>query len=198
MPRNLAFDPDEKLHQAMLVFWEKGYAATSLKDLVDALSINRFSIYNTFGDKQALFQLVLEYYDRHVFKKTLCLLQPASKGMQCIERYLDYIAQALAEDRVGEFGCLIQNTALEGYTLSDPVYEYLKKLIDRWQKALCEVLVQARRQGQINADLDIDDAALFIIAHVQGMTVIRRTLGVESQQRCCSFFRKEIGGWYRQ
>ena len=51
MPRQKDFDPDRALGNAMELFWEKGYEATSVQDLVDRMGINRFSMYDTFGSK---------------------------------------------------------------------------------------------------------------------------------------------------
>ena len=62
MPRPKAFDPDAALQQAMQVFWERGYEATSVQDLVQGMGINRFSLYSTFGGKHQLFVTALERY----------------------------------------------------------------------------------------------------------------------------------------
>ena len=51
MPRPKQFDPDHALEMAMHVFWRQGYKATSIEDLAGAMGINRFSLYDTFGDK---------------------------------------------------------------------------------------------------------------------------------------------------
>ena len=49
--RPKSFDQDRILEQAMHLFWEKGFEATSIQDLVDHLGVNRQSLYDTFGDK---------------------------------------------------------------------------------------------------------------------------------------------------
>jgi hypothetical protein len=54
MPRAKAFKADEALQKAMHVFWEHGYEATSVQCLVEGMSINRFSLYSTFGNKHQL------------------------------------------------------------------------------------------------------------------------------------------------
>ena len=55
MPRPKQYDTDVVVEKAMHVFWEKGYEATSVQELVDATGINRFSMYQAFGDKHSLF-----------------------------------------------------------------------------------------------------------------------------------------------
>ncbi len=62
MPRNKEFDYDEKLIVARDLFWKKGYNATSMNDLVDAMEINRSSIYLTYGNKHDLFLKSLTNY----------------------------------------------------------------------------------------------------------------------------------------
>jgi AcrR family transcriptional regulator len=62
MGRTRAFDPDEALERAMMVFWAKGYEGTSLSDLTEAMGINRPSLYAAYGNKQELFRKALERY----------------------------------------------------------------------------------------------------------------------------------------
>ena len=62
MARPKEFQRDEVLEKAMAVFWSKGYECTSVQDLVDAMGINRGSLYDTFGDKQSLHVTVLERF----------------------------------------------------------------------------------------------------------------------------------------
>ena len=62
MARYKEFDPDDVLDKAMDVFWSQGFEATSIQDLVNAMGINRGSIYDTFGNKIRLFNLALSRY----------------------------------------------------------------------------------------------------------------------------------------
>src|ERR1700688_1910055 len=60
--RPRAFDGQKALHQAMQVFWRKGYLGTSLSDLTGAMGINRPSLYAAFGNKKSLFRKALTHY----------------------------------------------------------------------------------------------------------------------------------------
>ena len=57
------FDTERALELATLLFWRKGYEGTSLSDLTETLGITRPSLYAAFGNKEALFRLVLERYE---------------------------------------------------------------------------------------------------------------------------------------
>ena len=56
------FDKDNVPDRAMRVFWERGYEANSIDDLLKATGINRGSLYGTFGDRRSLFLSALDRY----------------------------------------------------------------------------------------------------------------------------------------
>ena len=58
--RPRAYDPDAALRAARDIFWVKGYAATSLDDIVEATGMNRPSLYAAFGDKEAIYLAALK------------------------------------------------------------------------------------------------------------------------------------------
>ena len=62
MARPKKYQRDEVINQAMEVFWRKGFAATSLSDLTDCTGLNKRSLYNEFGSKEALFLEALSRY----------------------------------------------------------------------------------------------------------------------------------------
>src|SRR3954470_18175839 len=63
MSRPKQFDPDATLTEAMEAFWERGYAATGVNDLLAEMGLNRGSLYGTFGDKKQLFLAALDRYE---------------------------------------------------------------------------------------------------------------------------------------
>lgn len=62
MARPIGFNKETALQQAIGVFWEKGYSASSVGDLTKAMGISRSSFYNTFTDKHTLYLTALESY----------------------------------------------------------------------------------------------------------------------------------------
>jgi AcrR family transcriptional regulator len=56
------YDRDAALDQAVAAFWARGYSATTLDDLVAAMGMNRPSIYNAFGDKEAVYRHALDHF----------------------------------------------------------------------------------------------------------------------------------------
>jgi TetR/AcrR family transcriptional repressor of nem operon len=80
MARAKAFNEDDVLDKAVEVFWAKGYEATSMQDLVNAMGIQRGSLYAAFGSKQQLFLRSLDRYGKVVVAQFLAILQSKPLG----------------------------------------------------------------------------------------------------------------------
>lgn len=112
MPWERQFNQEKALDTAMQVFWSKGYAATSMQDLVDEMGINRGSLYATFGDKHELFMAALRMFDEQVRQQMLARLtaeHPPREAMR--QLFITYLSKATLAS--GNRGCLLTNTALE-------------------------------------------------------------------------------------
>src|SRR5438874_8018466 len=111
MGRPKQFDPDEAMQEAMEAFWERGYAATSVNDLLDEMGLNKGSLYGTFGDKKQLFLAALEKYSDQRTCAVTDILEQKISARKVLASLLDYIAH----DCVGENahrGCLAAKAAM--------------------------------------------------------------------------------------
>ena len=86
MPRMAAYDRQDCLEKAVTLFWEKGFHATSLKDIEHALDMRPGSIYAAFGNKESLYSQALDLYAGTMGKDFLDNLssKPPLKGWQSI------------------------------------------------------------------------------------------------------------------
>ncbi len=194
MARPLAFDPDEKLQQAMMLFWRKGYKATSMQDLVEELGINRFSLYNTFGDKQAMFLRAIERYEEQVFGRLLHALQPPEDGLRRLEAYFDSLSRGLrGQYQVG--GCFLQNAMLEGGVCDPKVVERIRLVFLRLRGALADVIEGAKGLGEISASYSTEELADYLLLQAQGLIALHG-LGVGPQaESALQVIKRQIHGW---
>lgn len=77
-----AFSESSALNAAMEVFWQKGYAGASLSDLTSSMGINKPSMYNTFGNKEALFLKTTDHYIKTKMTPHMALLQEKGTALK--------------------------------------------------------------------------------------------------------------------
>src|SRR5258706_9867192 len=92
MARPREFDRDEVLERAMSVFWSKGFTATSTSDLVEAMQIGRQSMYDSFGDKRALYLEALAQYQQQSVTAHIGRLRSGKTALAGIEAMLAGLA----------------------------------------------------------------------------------------------------------
>lgn len=160
MPRNKAFDYNEKLKVARNLFWKKGYNATTLNDLVDGMQINRSSLYLTYGNKHDLF---LKSLTNYIQKKDRQYSQAAEKSEAPLEA-VKSIIYSVYESALQDNNCLFTNTVFE-LALSDK--EVSKLLTTQTLKAVElfeKLLKQAKADGTLRSDKDPLALAHFLVS----------------------------------
>jgi TetR/AcrR family transcriptional repressor of nem operon len=112
MARPVKFNKLDVLDRALEVFWEKGYEATSLSDLIDAMALSKSSFYNTFDNKHQIFIEALCRYNECMAAPLRESLSESSSGLEFIRAlFTEIIGQAEASS--GLKGCFLVNTATE-------------------------------------------------------------------------------------
>jgi AcrR family transcriptional regulator len=144
MGRPKSYDHQQVLKKAMMQFWQAGYAETSLSDLEAVTSLNRYSLYKGFGDKEQLFEQALAYYQEHIIAR---MLAPLVNQKTNIESLKDYFMQLnrLLKGKCGAYGCLYQNSQKEGIRQNKLVKQYSVELWRQQYRLFSACLAQAPR-----------------------------------------------------
>ena len=154
MARCVEFNEVEKIDKAMNVFWEKGYNGTSMQDLVDAMQINRSSLYNTIGDKHQLFMKCISNY----FDTAMCEIREKVAKEKSAKQALINIITDKAEWIVScDKGCLGMKTIFEIANDDSQVREFMSKNSDIFIEFLATTVQKAMDDGEMD---DTEDAAL--------------------------------------
>lgn len=174
MPRPCGFDRDEILDRALAVFWEKGYTATTLADLLAATGLARSSLYAAFGDKHGLFCAVLDrYVDALVAPALAPLADPARPCRIRLEAWLRRVisdAVACGDRR----GCFLGNTAAELAPRDPAVAARVRMALERVGAALHALLEEARETGEIDPGKDALALSRFFTATGQGLRLMAK------------------------
>ena len=112
MARPREFDEATALEAAIDCFWQRGYEATSVRDLVDKMGISGPSLYNAYGDKRSLFAQALERYFDHSARALIKQLETSLPPKQAVRRFIEEIIDRSVNDRERR-GCFLINSALE-------------------------------------------------------------------------------------
>jgi len=166
--RPLEFDPEQALDSALAVFWSQGYEATSLQDLLRAMSLSRSSFYQTFQSKHTLFERCLERYRDQVTGQLTEGLRGAGSGLAFIEGVLRSIV-AEAHNKKKTCGCLIMNTANE-FAQSDPrVTRRVTSGLASFRKVFLEAVQQAQQAGEIDSQQNPQALADYLVTTISGL-----------------------------
>jgi len=166
MARNKAFDPEERLEKARDLFWEKGYHATSMQDLVEAMQLNRASIYDTYGDKHALYLQCLANYatdKQEDYKRSAAGAASPVQAVECI------IRRALERTIEDGKACMVVKSSFELAEGDKEVRELLKKDGVKLTKVMEELLRKAQAAGEITKERDPVMLANYIVATFSGL-----------------------------
>jgi TetR/AcrR family transcriptional regulator, transcriptional repressor for nem operon len=112
MSRPREFDEIVALDAAIDCFWNRGYEATSVRDLADTIGISAPSLYNAYGDKRTLFVRALERYLDQSMRARIKRLEDSLPPKQAVRRFIGEIIEASVNDRQRR-GCFLINSALE-------------------------------------------------------------------------------------
>ena len=166
MARNKEFILEEKLEKAKNTFWEKGYASTSMQDLVESTGLNPGSIYGTFGNKHDLFLDSLKVYCNEL----LAEYKTASGNTtdSPLESLKAIVKKAIDFSFTSNKACMVVKTSFELAPDDVKALAIIKNQTDDLVKMMTDLIKAAQEIGEINPDKDPEISATFIISSFAG------------------------------
>ncbi|EJS69496.1 MULTISPECIES: TetR/AcrR family transcriptional regulator [Bacillus] len=174
MARLREFDEEKALDAAMQLFWEKGYAATSLSELTAKMEIQKPSLYSAFGDKEGLFEAALRRYTNLHAANIRTKLQNEQSVKGAIRTFFENMVE---EEYKKEFskGCFCINTMVE----LAPHNEKFEVLTREHQMYLAvifqELITKGIRSGELQNDLNAKALAQTLVTSLIGLTVLMKS-----------------------
>ncbi|WP_049572797.1 TetR/AcrR family transcriptional regulator [Nonomuraea sp. SBT364] len=174
MARAKEFDPDVALQRALELFWERGYEATSMADLVERLGVARASIYATFGGKHELY---LKALDRYLSTRDPDITEALSQPGPVLPALRALIWSYAEDSAEGHRGCMVVNAAVELAARDPEAARFVESSWRHLESVLTSALVRARAQGELPAGREPQALARLLLVLLQGMRVLGRTDG---------------------
>ncbi len=173
MPWERQFNKDEVLDRALQAFWQRGYGATSMQDLVDCTGVNRGSLYATYGDKRALFFAALERYDRDR-RSMLSGFERQYEPREAIRHVFMAFANDLSKSK-GNRGCFLTNTALELAAHDAEIRKFVSNAQIDVETFFTRMIRKGQESGQFSRGVQPDNAAKILLASMLGFVVLVRS-----------------------
>lgn len=180
MARNKEFDPAEKLEKARNLFWQKGYNATSMQDLVDTMGLNRGSIYDTYGDKHSLYLECLKSYVNASTCNCNTLISESISAMQAIEDIIDATVESAISNNKS---CMVVKSTFEMAACDAQVKDLAKNNCVQTSALFEGLIKKAQKTGEIKKNLDPALLASFIVSSFSGFSQNYALFGDAKQVR---------------
>ncbi|OAR25682.1 TetR family transcriptional regulator [Streptomyces sp. ERV7] len=172
MARTKEFDPDAALQSALELFWQRGYEATSMADLVDRLGIGRASIYATFGNKHELYLKALDRYGETYSAILFRELSGPGPALSAVRALVRRFAAESTAAKTRLIGCFTTNTAAEVAAHDAAAARRVEQSWEQLETLLHSALVRAVAQGELPPERDPRSLARMFLVLMQGMRVM--------------------------
>jgi TetR/AcrR family transcriptional repressor of nem operon len=170
MARTKDFDENEVLSKAIRLFWHKGYNGTSMQDLVDGLGISRSSLYDTYGDKHALYIKALESYQNSSGSEMCTIISNTPSAKEAIKQLLEFITRNMLNDKQHK-GCFMVNAGVEVAPHDAEVNDLLCKNEQQLEDVFYKTIKRGQESGEMKTTQDAMALTRFISNTVKGIQV---------------------------
>jgi TetR/AcrR family transcriptional repressor of nem operon len=172
MARSKEFDEKRALAAAMEVFWRQGYENTSLEALMREMGIAKQSLYDTFGDKRALYLKAMAFYRE---RTNSSLRETLTSAPNVKEGFARVLLGLVAESREQHLrGCLLLSANLERAVDDEEIARFLEDNQAEVESIFAEALRRGQRHGELPKGAEAEALAKFLVVAIHGMRAMAR------------------------
>lgn len=165
------FDEEKVLEAAMDAFWSKGYEATSMADLCDCTGLHKGSLYQSFGDKHALFMRALHHYSDKEFRETMAVVKSSASPLQNMRAIMHKVCEGADECK----GCLVINSMVELAPHNEDVKAAVNSFGEKRLHFMAEMIGEAQKAGEIRAELQPEKLAAQLMVTMAGLAATSKS-----------------------
>ncbi|MEO6782951.1 MAG: TetR/AcrR family transcriptional regulator [Bradyrhizobium sp.] len=173
MPRTRILDDETVLDRATSVFWRRGYAATSLRDLTEATGLSTAALYHRFNDKEGLFLESLRRYADQGLTDRFARLSALKSPVTAIRTFFDELIDMSVDDP-DRLGCFLVNTVLDGAATSSVASALVRARLGDVEAFFRSSLQRARKAALIDATIKPTAMAEILLGTVLAIRVLAR------------------------
>jgi TetR/AcrR family transcriptional regulator, transcriptional repressor for nem operon len=163
------FDEAEVIASALDVFWRKGLHDTTMQDLAAATGVQRGSLYNAYGDKEAIFLRAFDQYTEEFLETARASLAEGDAAAR-LRSFFDLIVGHMTTGSPPRC-CLTTRTALDAAVASPAVRQRVKGLLGRLEQLVGKAIGSAPNGLQA---IDAHRLARVVVTFTRGLAVMER------------------------
>ncbi len=170
MPRPTSYDRETALTSALTLFWEKGFHATSLKDLEAALEMKPGSIYAAFSSKEKLYSQAMQYYFEASLDAFRVEMAQAQSPLNGLAHHIRSYA-SLPLDHPHRQVCMLLKTIIDTQTTEPSLAEQARNHLDDIRTEIAMAFRDAQSNSEISAEANVNQLARRYQANVNALRV---------------------------
>lgn len=176
MPRRPNYDREDLIDRARDLFWKKGWAGTSLKDLETALTMKPGSFYAAFGSKEALYELALEKYSKGS-RDALAELTEQFGALGALKRFPARVVGTDGQTKA----CMVAKTLMELHGQDHPLAAKAEELLIAMERNFTTLFQQAQADGDVARGHDAQILARRYQSDLMGLRLSAERNGLNAQ-----------------
>lgn len=164
------------IEQSAPVFNRKGYAATSLSDIMEVTGLTKGAVYGNFADKEEVAVAVYHYHINNLIRK----LDDAMSGHDTRAEQLMAFTTFYRKNWKKIFergGCPLQNASVEADDNLDYLKPHVQQTVRSWVKGFARIIQRGQEQGEFRKKIDPEEYACLMISMMEGGIMMGKTMG---------------------
>ena len=173
MGKKRQFDEGEVLTLITDHFWKHGYAATTVDQLAVITGLTKSSLYNAFGNKEALFSRVIGFYVERVFGPVIQQMNTDNSMSDNLEKLFGMYFSADQNQHLS-CGCLLTNSLLELSGNEPKLYDETTERFDQVRNAVHQFFSVYEASGRLVPGCETGELTDLFMTFLQGLRVQAR------------------------
>jgi len=171
--------------KAAVVFNQRGFEGSSMQDIVEAVGLEKGSIYGHFSSKE---ELALEAFDfawADTVQKRMGNLDTVNHAVDKLKLHVDNYVDTPSFSG----GCPLLNTAVDADDGNLALRDRARKAMRGWEEALVNIVIEGQQRGEVRLEVQPQSIATFLISTLEGATAVSR---IDKRSRALAYAQENL------
>lgn len=168
MANTSKFNRTDVLTKASTLFWGKGFAGTSIRDIQDTVNMRPGSLYATFGSKEGLFKEALTSYTKQMSGSLDHCIGQVENPIEGLKSFVSFIIIDSQQNNPSGI-CMLYKASGEFMGENQPLFDFSQSLIQQFEKRVIGIFTDAKQLNFLDKNFDEANAGQQFIIQFTGL-----------------------------